>query len=102
MKNILLDTNNPFYLEFMTQVMKDYKETHTEPHSDNPFEDESSYAYFNHLMGLLRISKNHAFDTVLNACQKKNENTEVNNYYNKLKNDKYVFNKMFLKVEEDA
>ena len=23
-------------------------------------------------------------------------------YYNKIKNDKYIFNKMFLKVEEDV
>ncbi len=44
-QNILLDTNNPFYLSFMTQVLKDYADTHTAPHSDNPFEDESSYAF---------------------------------------------------------
>lgn len=98
-QNILLDTNNPFYLSFMTQVLKDYVDTHTAPHSDNPFEDESSYAFFNHLMGLARISKNHAIDTLLASIQRTAEHPEGDSYYNKLKDDKYTFNKMFLNYE---
>ena len=82
-QNILLDTNNPFYLSFMTQVLKDYADTHTAPHSDNPFEDEQSYAFFNHLIGLARTT----------------EHPEEDSYYNKLKDDKYTFNKMFLDIK---
>ena len=98
-QNLLLDTNNPFYLSFMTQVLKDYADTHTAPHSDNPFEDESSYAFFNHLLGLARIAKNHAIDTLLNSIQRTTERPEADSYYNKLKNDKYTFNKMFINTE---
>ena len=99
MQNLLLDTNNPFYLSFMTQVLKDYADTHTAPHSDNPFDDESSYAFFNHLLKLARIAKNHAIDTLLNSIQRTTERPEADSYYNKLKNDKYTFNKMFLDIK---
>lgn len=98
MQNLLLDTNNPFYLSFMTQVLKDYADIHTAPHSDNPFDDESSYAFFNHLLELARIAKNHAIDTLLNSIQRTTERPEADSYYNKLKNDKYTFNKMFLNI----
>lgn len=82
----------------MTQVLKDYADTHTAPHSDNPFEDESSYAFFNHLLELARISKNHAIDTLLTSIQRTTEHPDGDSYYNKLKDDMYTFNKMFLNI----
>lgn len=99
MQNLLLDTNNPFYLSFMAQVLKDYADTHTALHSNNPFEDESSYAFFNHLLKLARITKNQAIDTLLNSIQRTTEHPEADSYYNKLKDDKYTFNKMFINNE---
>ncbi len=50
-------------------------------------------------MGLARISKNHAIDTMLNSIQRTSEYPEADSYYNKLKEDKYTFNKMFLNYE---
>ena len=50
-------------------------------------------------MVLARVSKNHAIDTLLVSIQRTTEHPEADSYYNKLKEDKYTFNKMFLDIK---
>jgi hypothetical protein len=47
---------------------------------------------------LARISKNHAIDTLLTSIQRTTEHPDGDSYYNKLKDDMYTFNKMFLNI----